>query len=540
MRFAEFLKDQNIIEPRHFIKKPLVSVIMPTYCRAHDGLLSQAITGVLTQTFSDLEFIILDDGSIDGSEVVIRDFQQQDDRILYVRHEINSGLPVLRVNEGILLSKGDYIAFQFDDDIWLSHFLENVTRESMKRNRSFVHCQAKYLLGSDVFSPSFPIMQPTHASLLQRNTIANVSVLLHKSVFKSTGLYDPHVVLRRITDWDLWVRIAKQEPPYLLPEVLVCVQGGLPDSIGIQAPWIEYEDFTLFFHVYRDIDLTPERIMDIDVISLDRFYGKLPRQTLYRIYNNQVVSWLKHHKEEFADFGIVNEDIKTLDIKMHTLKAIFFPKKMIKNSELRVLWYASVMRKVIKRLFPRMSKFLRIAYDLLFFMFTSWRQVFYDAWNSLPPSFMEIKNDPFIRNYRSNGFSLKKSVNLEHCNSIPYQFTVQGGDLYTLSLAFSRSDNNCYGSVGVAAIFLEDKSVSHAITSVSNVSEEIPTTFFFEPPLKPGQYSLRIFGNHLKAPICIYELHKYKWMKIIRQAFCKFGLVGLRNRLPNIFSLVRK
>ncbi len=525
MRFAEFLKDQNIIRPRHFIKKTMVSVIMPTYCRAHDGLLSQAITGVLTQTFSDFEFIIVDDGSIDGSENIIRDFQRQDNRILYVRHEINSGLPALRVDEGILLSKGDYIAFQFDDDNWAPSFLENVTREAIKRNKGFVHCRAKYSLGSDLFSSSFPIMQPTRASLLQINTITNASVLLHKSVFKSTGLYDPHVVLRRITDWDLWTRIAKHETPYLLPEVLVCVQGGLPDSIGVKAPWIEYEDFTLLFHVYRDIDLIFERIMDFDVSSLDKFYDKLPCDALYRIYNNQVVPWLKYHKDEFADLGIINDDRETIDAKKHALIATSFPRKMIKKSELLVLRYASVMRKVIKKLFPRISKCCRIAYDSLFSIFNCSGQVFYNGWNLLPPSFMKIKNDPFIVDYRRHGFSLKKSVNLQHHNSGPYQFTVQGGDLHMLSLAFSRSDNSCYGSVGVAAFLLEDKSAFHAITSVSNVSGEVPTIFFFEPPLKPGQYSLIIFGNHLSAPIYVHELHKYKWMKIIRKLFCKFDLV---------------
>jgi glycosyltransferase involved in cell wall biosynthesis len=498
---------------------------MPTYCRVHDGLLSQAITSVLTQTFSDFEFIILDDGSIDGSEAVIRDFQQQDDRILYVRHEINSGLPALRVNEGILLSKGDYIAFQFDDDIWLSPFLENVTNESMKRNRSFVHCQAKYLLGSDVFSPSFPVMQPIHASLLQRNTIANVSVLLHKSIFKNYGLYDPHVVMRRLTDWDLWTRIARQDPPYLVPEVLVCVQGGLSDSIGVQAPWIEYEDFALFFHVDRNVDLTPERIMDFDLISLDKFYDKLPWDTLYRIYNNQLVSWLTRHKEEFIKFGIANEDINTLDAKMRKPAATFFAKKMFKKSALLGIQSVSVMHKVIKKLFPRIPKFCRVVYDSLFFMITYCRQVFYDAWNLLPPSFMEIKNDSFIVNYRLNGFALKKSANLKHCNSILHPFVVQGGSLYTLSLAFSRNDNNCCGSVSVTAISLQDKSVSQAITSVLNVSGDVPTIFFFEPPLKPGQYSLRIFGDHLKAQMYVYELYKYEGMKIIKQAFCKVGLV---------------
>jgi glycosyltransferase involved in cell wall biosynthesis len=528
VRFADFLKDQNIIAPRHFIKEPIVSVIMPTYCRAHDDLLSQAITGVLSQTLSDFEFIILDDGSIDGSEDIIRDFQRQDDRILYVRHKINSGLPALRVDEGILLSKGDYIAFQFDDDNWSPYFLQNVMREAMKRNKAFVHCQAKFLIGANLFSPSFPIMQPTHASLLQRNTIANVSALLHKSVFKNCGLYDPHVVLRRLTDWDLWLRIAKQDPPYLVPEVLVRVQAGLSDSIGTLAPLIEYEDFLHIFHVYRDVDLTPERIMDTDVNSLDKYIDKMPLDALYRFYNNLIVPWLKQHEEQFVNFGFAIQDIQALDAQIHSHKLMGPLKNQIKKFIARGSRFSGIIRKIIKRVlqhFPRLWKFFLIPSHVPFFMMTYWNRGFHDMWHLLPLSFMELKSDPLIVKYRHDGFLLKKSANLQHCYAILYSLTVQGGSLYTLSLAFQQNNNDCNGSVGIEAICLEDKSISRAITIVSNVSERVPTTFFFEPPLKAGKYYLRIFGKHLRAPIYVYELYKYKWIKIIKRPFCRLTLV---------------
>ena len=531
MRFADFLKDQKIITPQHFIKKPRVSVIMPTYCRAQNGLLSQAITGVLSQTFSDFEFIILDDGSIDGSEGIIRDFQRQDDRILYVRHEINSGLPALRVDEGILLSKGEYIAFQFDDDNWLPFFLATITSEAMKRNKVFVHCQAEYLMSDHVFSPSFPSMQPTHASLLQRNYIANVSVLLHKSIFFSFGLYDPHVVLRRITDWDLWLRIAKHEPPYMVSEVLARVRGGLPDSIGGQTPYIEYEDFSLMFQIYRDMDLLPERIMDVDVNSLDKYIGRLPKDTLHKFYKKQVVSWLTQHKERFEKVGIEVGEIKKLNTQNHYPKLDKSLKNIFKNFTVHVLRFVGTSFDIIRKLFqhfPRLVKFLSIPYYILYFVICYCRWLFlfhHDTWNSLPSSYMEFKEDPFMIKYRHEGFLLKQSINLQYCTFIVYPLIVQDGNVYSLSLAFIRNDSNIRGLVGIEVISSEDKIVAHAIILVSFVSEKEPTKFFLDPPLNPGKYYLRVFGKHLSHPIYVHELYKYIGINMVEKPFFRFELV---------------
>ncbi len=71
MRFAEFLKERQIVKSKTLPVKPMVSVIMPTYCRVHGGLLTRAIRSVLNQTLSDFEFIVVDDGSVDGSVYIL-------------------------------------------------------------------------------------------------------------------------------------------------------------------------------------------------------------------------------------------------------------------------------------------------------------------------------------------------------------------------------------------------------------------------------------------------------------------------------------
>jgi len=63
-------------------KNPTVSVIIPTYNRAH--LVGRAIQSVLNQTYQDFELIVVDDGSTDNTDEVIKEFQQKDNRIIYL------------------------------------------------------------------------------------------------------------------------------------------------------------------------------------------------------------------------------------------------------------------------------------------------------------------------------------------------------------------------------------------------------------------------------------------------------------------------
>jgi glycosyltransferase involved in cell wall biosynthesis len=100
-------------------ENPLVSVIIPTYNRAY--LIGETIQSVLNQSYSNWELIVVDDGSTDNSDQVIKKFG--DARIEYHIIEHSGAFGVVR-NYGIKQSKGDLIAFLDSDDVWHHKKLE--------------------------------------------------------------------------------------------------------------------------------------------------------------------------------------------------------------------------------------------------------------------------------------------------------------------------------------------------------------------------------------------------------------------------------
>src|SRR2546427_4231674 len=96
---------------RH-MTKPVVSVVIPVY--NGERYLADAIQSVLDQTYQNLEVIVVDDGSTDGSAAVAKRFG---DAIRYVR-QANGGVCQAR-NTGISVARGTYLAFLDQDDLWL-------------------------------------------------------------------------------------------------------------------------------------------------------------------------------------------------------------------------------------------------------------------------------------------------------------------------------------------------------------------------------------------------------------------------------------
>jgi glycosyltransferase involved in cell wall biosynthesis len=98
---------------------PFFSIILPTFNRAH--LISRAIESVLSQSFTNWELLIVDDGSSDNTREVIQDFLR-DPRISY-SFEVNSG-PAMARNRGIASARGEYITFIDSDDEYLPGHLQ--------------------------------------------------------------------------------------------------------------------------------------------------------------------------------------------------------------------------------------------------------------------------------------------------------------------------------------------------------------------------------------------------------------------------------
>jgi glycosyltransferase involved in cell wall biosynthesis len=105
----------------HAEKKPLVSVIIPSY--NHEEFISEAISSVLNQTMADLELVIVDDCSADKSKAVIRSWARRDARVRTVFHSKNMGIS-RTVNDGINAAKGKYVYIFASDDMIRPRALE--------------------------------------------------------------------------------------------------------------------------------------------------------------------------------------------------------------------------------------------------------------------------------------------------------------------------------------------------------------------------------------------------------------------------------
>lgn len=205
-------------------KSPKVSVIIPTYNRAH--LVGRAIQSVLNQTYQDFEIILVDDGSTDNTAEVIKKFQEKEKRIRYIKQARNKGAGAAR-NSGIKAARGEYIAFQDSDDEWFPEKLEKQIRvfENAPAEVGVVYTdmQRIYRDGRIKYWHS-PIVTPeniinTKTLDYQVSNIGILSALIKKECFDRVGLFD--VKFPRFIDLEFFIRLSKYYHFYLIREPLV-------------------------------------------------------------------------------------------------------------------------------------------------------------------------------------------------------------------------------------------------------------------------------------------------------------------------------
>lgn len=195
---------------------PKISVLMPVY-KTKEDFLRQTIEAVLNQTYTDFEFLILDDCPNDSREDIIKTYA--DKRIKYMKNEKNLGITLSR-NKLIDMAKGEYLAVMDHDDV--SHperFAKEVAVLDNHPEIGVVSCFIhKMVADKDITMPENS--EDIKISLMRRCALNHSAAMIRKSVLEKNHIrYDAH--FSPAEDYKLWCSLIDRTEFYNIPEVLL-------------------------------------------------------------------------------------------------------------------------------------------------------------------------------------------------------------------------------------------------------------------------------------------------------------------------------
>jgi glycosyltransferase involved in cell wall biosynthesis len=197
-------------------------------------MLKEAVNSVLAQDFEDMELIVVDDGSTDGTA---EEMKQYGGRVKLIEHSVNRGVSAAR-NRGILHERGKYVAFLDSDDLWVKgklkiqvaflddnpHYPLCYTDEIWIRKGKRVNPMIKHAKYSGwIFEKCLPLC-----------IISPSSVMMRKTLFSKVGLFDE--ALPVCEDYDFWLRVSARFPIFFINRKLIVKRGGHPDQLS-QKSW---------------------------------------------------------------------------------------------------------------------------------------------------------------------------------------------------------------------------------------------------------------------------------------------------------------
>jgi glycosyltransferase involved in cell wall biosynthesis len=212
---------------------PRVSVVIPTYNRKR--LLLEAIASVRAQGFRDLEILVCDDGSSDGSREAVQALAAADARVQWLEGD-HSGLPGTVRNRGIRAARGEWVAFLDSDDLWLPAKLEKqLALVNGEPRAAFAYSYSTGLRpdGTRRRMTPFRVRRDGEMfdTLLLYSIVLTSTVLVRRDLLQRAGAFDESLQLTIGEDYELFLRLAALVPFHFIPEELVLYRTQ-PDSIS--------------------------------------------------------------------------------------------------------------------------------------------------------------------------------------------------------------------------------------------------------------------------------------------------------------------
>lgn len=248
--------------PRSDMPEPKISVCLPTYNRS--ALLRECLASILSQTCRDIEILVSDNGSTDGTTAVVRSCT--DPRIQYFRNPTNIGA-VANINGLLVRARGAYVVIAHDDDVYLPAFLDREA-ELLDANPGvgMVHCAA-VMMGADGALQRLIRVYPgtvvrsgflEFERYLEGHNVVCSTAMVRRAMYDTVGLWEPKYLC---PDFHMWLRLALRGDIGYVVDPLVQVRVH-PDTVtnSLTADrW--YTDFTAI--VNECMDLAQTRGLDI-------------------------------------------------------------------------------------------------------------------------------------------------------------------------------------------------------------------------------------------------------------------------------------
>lgn len=235
----------------------LISVVMPAYNA--EKYIAQSIDSLLNQTYQNFELIIINDGSTDRTKIIIDGYK--DKRIVPI-HQKNQGVSK-SLNNGIKISKGDFICRIDSDDICLENRIErqlkefNKDRELVLVSSNIIKIDKKNKIIGYTFFPSSD--HEIKRVLLKKNIIVHPSVMIRKSALVSAGCYNEKIE-KYFEDYALWLSLSKLGKFKIIKEPLIKYRIH-SESLTVCMP----NDIKLILEKYKNGHTLSQH--DYDIIS---------------------------------------------------------------------------------------------------------------------------------------------------------------------------------------------------------------------------------------------------------------------------------
>ena len=272
----------------------LVTAIITTHNRLE--LLKRAIKSVYAQTYKEMELIVVDDASTDGTQAYCESLPL---RYLHIPKAESRGGNHAR-NLGVKMARGEYVAFLDDDDYWLPKKIEKQVALMESKDCELVYCGRRLeLVGMDgevTYRDKLP--NPLHYGDMRRKILwvictTTTNILAKRQALLDVGLFDENLCFWQ--EYELTIRMAQRKPFYFVNEPLSVYRVDTKDKNRLTNKYEEWKEAVRYIHrkhaaLYAKLNMI-ERIR-VRLLVMGDAVGRCKSSGLKRKATQLYIAWL--------------------------------------------------------------------------------------------------------------------------------------------------------------------------------------------------------------------------------------------------------